>query len=59
MQILFVDEATSNMDTETAAVVERLIAEEFKYSTVFIVAHRTSALANCDNILIMGDGEVR
>lgn len=47
------------MDIETAAIVERLIAEEFKYSTVFIVAHRMSALASCDAILIMGEGEVR
>lgn len=58
-RILFVDEATSNMDTETAAVVEKLIAQEFAQSTVFIVAHRTSALANCHNVLIMGDGQVK
>ncbi|CAL8127014.1 unnamed protein product [Orchesella dallaii] len=58
-KIIFIDEATSNMDVETAAIVEKLLADEFKYSTIFIVAHRTSALASCENLLMMEDGGIR
>jgi len=58
-KVVFVDEATSNVDVETALVVDRLLAEEFQSSTVFIVAHRLSALSFCDYLLIMEDGEVR
>ncbi|ODN02075.1 Multidrug resistance-associated protein 5 [Orchesella cincta] len=58
-KIIFIDEATSNMDVETAAVVEKLLAEEFKYSSIFIVAHRTSALASCENLLMMEDGGIK
>ena len=57
-QIVFIDEATSSVDVETAAVMDRLMAEEFKSSTVFIVAHRLRSLSYCDHLLIMEDGRV-
>lgn len=58
-QVIFVDEATSNVDVETAAVMDRLLAEEFRSSTILIVAHRMSSLSYCDHLLILSAGEVR
>ena len=56
--MVFIDEATSNVDAETAALMDQVIMEEFSSSTVFIVAHRLQALKYCDYLLVMEDGEV-
>lgn len=58
-QVLFVDEATSAIDNETSAVVDRLLVEEFTHSTIFIIAHRLKSLTYCDHLLIMDGGQVK
>jgi len=58
-KVIFVDEATSNVDATTSATIDKLLVEEFHSSTVFIIAHRLSALTYCDYLLIMDNGEVR
>ena len=58
MQVVFVDEATSNVDVETATLMDQLIMEEFSFSTVLIVAHRLQALKYCEYLLVMEEGEV-
>ncbi|CAG7785093.1 unnamed protein product, partial [Allacma fusca] len=55
--LVFVDEATSNVDMETAAVLDRLIIDEFRCSTVMIVTHRLQTLKYCEYLLIMDAGE--
>jgi ABC-type multidrug transport system fused ATPase/permease subunit len=57
--VVFVDEATSGVDMETSAVLDRLIIDEFRSSTVMIVTHRLQTLKYCDYLLIMDDGEVQ
>lgn len=58
-KVVFLDEAISSVDAETGAVIDRLLATEFEDATVFLVAHRMSALSRCDVILLLEDGQVR
>jgi len=50
-QILFMDEATSALDIETEAAVNEAIQNLSGQKTIVIIAHRQSAVANCDSIL--------
>ena len=53
---MVLDEATSAVDMETDALIQRSIREEFQDSTLFVIAHRLSTIADFDRILVMGDG---
>ncbi len=52
-QILFMDEATSALDTETEAAVNEAIQSLSGQKTMVIIAHRESAVANCDQIIVI------
>jgi len=52
------DEATANIDIKTEAIVQTLIKEEFKDSTVITVAHRLNTVLQSDRILVLGFGKV-
>jgi ABC-type multidrug transport system fused ATPase/permease subunit len=57
-KIMVLDEATSAVDMETDALIQRSIREEFQDSTLIVIAHRLSTIADFDKILVMGDGRV-
>lgn len=57
-KIMVLDEATSAVDMETDALIQRSIREEFSDSTLIVIAHRLSTIADFDRILVMGDGRV-
>ena len=57
-KILILDEATSAVDMETDALIQRSIREEFRNSILLVVAHRLSTMADFDKILVMNDGRV-
>ena len=57
-KIMVLDEATSAVDMETDALIQRSIREEFQDSTLIVIAHRLSTIADFDRILVMGDGKV-
>lgn len=57
-KIMVLDEATSAVDMETDALIQRSIREEFQDSTLIVIAHRLSTIADFDKILVMGDGKV-
>lgn len=58
-QILILDEATSNIDTETELVVQDALKTISKNRTTLIVAHRLSTIQHADQIIVMHKGKVR
>ena len=57
-KIMVLDEATSAVDIETDALIQRSIREEFEDSTLIVIAHRLTTIADFDKILVLGDGKV-
>ncbi|KAJ6089772.1 hypothetical protein N7467_004988 [Penicillium canescens] len=57
-KIIALDEATSAVDKKTDRFIQGSIREEFKDSTLLVIAHRLSTVADFDKILVMGDGRV-
>jgi ATP-binding cassette, subfamily B, bacterial HlyB/CyaB len=58
-RILIFDEATSALDVESEAIVQRNMQHICLGRTVFIIAHRLSAVRNAHRIVVMEKGEVR
>ncbi|KAJ2747006.1 hypothetical protein GGI20_000902 [Coemansia sp. BCRC 34301] len=57
-KILVLDEATANVDEHTQQIISAVIKQEFKHSTVLIIAHRLEATAGCSRILVMDSGRL-
>jgi ATP-binding cassette subfamily B protein/subfamily B ATP-binding cassette protein MsbA len=57
-QILILDEATSNLDTESEQLIQASLAELFKGRTTFVIAHRLSTVAHADIIVAMDHGKI-
>ncbi|KZE77130.1 lipid A ABC transporter permease/ATP-binding protein [Paenibacillus elgii] len=58
-QILILDEATSNIDTETELIVQDALMNISEGRTTLIVAHRLSTIQHADQIIVMHKGKVR
>lgn len=58
-RILILDEATSSVDPETEAVIERAVDRLLSGRTSVVVAHRLSTVVRADRILVLSHGEVR
>ena len=57
--MLILDEATSNVDTNTEQQVQRAMQELMKGKTSFVIAHRLSTIQHADKVLVMEHGDVR
>jgi ATP-binding cassette subfamily B protein len=57
-EILVLDEATSNLDNKSEAMVQNSINRISENITVFIVAHRLSTIRNADTIYVMEGGRI-
>ncbi len=55
---MLMDEATASMDLDTEDIIRTIVNEEFKDSTLIIVAHRISTVMNSDRILVLDNGRV-
>ncbi len=56
--ILILDEATSNIDSETELLVQEAMAKLMENKTCFVIAHRLSTIRNADKIIVMSNGEI-
>jgi ATP-binding cassette subfamily B protein len=56
--VLLFDEATSNLDTESEAIVKRNIDRLLEGRTAFVVAHRLSTIRNADLIIVLERGRL-
>ena len=58
--LIVLDEPNSNLDAEGEAALSRaILGVRQRGGVVLLVAHRESALAPCDRILLVQDGELR
>lgn len=53
-KIVLIDEATANIDVKNDRLIQKVIKDKFKNSTVLTIAHRLSTLKNSDKILVLG-----
>ena len=57
-RILILDEATSNLDTESETLIQASLKELMKGRTTFVIAHRLSTIRQADQILVIEQGEI-
>lgn len=57
-RILILDEATSNLDTESEALIQKSLAELTKGRTTFVIAHRLSTIRKANQILVIENGHI-
>ena len=57
-KILILDEATSNLDTESETFIQSSLKELMKGKTTFVIAHRLSTIRQADQILVIEEGEI-
>ncbi|UCD61164.1 MAG: ABC transporter ATP-binding protein [Flavobacteriaceae bacterium] len=57
-RILILDEATSNLDTESEALIQKSLSHLTKGRTTFVIAHRLSTIRKADQILVIENGKI-
>ena len=56
--MLILDEATSAVDNETEAAIQKSLALVSRGRTVLVIAHRLSTIVQSDNIVVLQDGRI-
>jgi ABC-type multidrug transport system fused ATPase/permease subunit len=57
-EVLILDEATANVDTETESLLQDAVSVLLEKQTSIAIAHRLSTIENSDRILVLEDGEI-
>ena len=57
-KILILDEATSNLDSESERLIQNSLSELLQERTAFVIAHRLSTIAGADKIVVLEDGRI-
>ncbi|MCA8987551.1 MAG: ABC transporter ATP-binding protein [Planctomycetaceae bacterium] len=58
-KILILDEATSNLDTESERLIQASLTRLMQNRTCFVIAHRLSTIRNADRIVVLQEGKIR
>jgi subfamily B ATP-binding cassette protein MsbA len=58
-KVLVLDEATSNLDTESESLIQASLKRLMKGRTTFVIAHRLSTIRQADQILVIEQGEIK
>ena len=57
-KIIILDEATSNLDTESESYIQKSLGKLMKDRTTFVIAHRLSTIQKADQILVIEEGRI-
>lgn len=57
-RIIILDEATSNLDTESEGFIQKSLSELMKDRTTIVIAHRLSTIRKADQILVIEGGQI-
>jgi len=57
-KIIILDEATSSLDTESEALIQKSLSELIKDRTTIVIAHRLSTIKKADQILVIESGNI-
>ncbi|UZO80014.1 ABC transporter ATP-binding protein/permease [Aquimarina sp. ERC-38] len=57
-KIIILDEATSNLDTESEALIQKSLETLMQNRTTFVIAHRLSTIRKADQILVIENGRI-
>ena len=57
-KIIILDEATSNLDTQSESMIQKSLAELMKGRTTFVIAHRLSTIRQATQILVIENGQI-
>ncbi len=57
-KIIILDEATSNLDTQSESMIQQSLGELMKGRTTFVIAHRLSTIRQANQILVIENGQI-
>jgi ABC-type multidrug transport system fused ATPase/permease subunit len=57
-KVIILDEATSNLDTESETYIQKSLDDLMKNRTTFVIAHRLSTIRKANQILVIEDGQI-
>jgi len=57
-KVIILDEATSNLDTESESFIQKSLHTLMKDRTTFVIAHRLSTIQKADQILVIEEGKI-
>ena len=58
-EIMILDEATANIDTETEQLIQNSLEKMMNIGTMLMVAHRLSTIQHADKIIVLSHGQIK
>lgn len=58
-KLLFMDEATASVDSQTDGIIQKIIREDFSSCTIISIAHRIPTVMDCNRVLVIDAGNTK